>query len=252
MLVNERFARQHWPNGDPIGRRLRLSGRQHAGAWATVVGIVPNIAQNRLTRQFDPLVYVPFPQRAATDTPRAFGDRWLLVRTSVPPASVVGSFRREVGAIDPEQSIGFGPLPLMQLMSRSYQFKAFTTTLFLMFAAIALLLASIGLHAVIAYSVSRRTHEMGIRLAVGATARDILTLVMREGLRPLGVGLVLGLVGSLGVNRLLQLQLVQVSPGDPVTYGIATVVLVLSAALGCWIPARRGMRLDPLVALKQQ
>jgi putative ABC transport system permease protein len=203
---------------------------------------VPNIAQNRITRQFDPLIYMPF----------AFGDRWLLVRTSVPPASLVNSFRREIGAIDPEQSIGFGPLPLMQLMSRTYQFKAFTTTLFLLFATIALLLASIGLHAVIAYSVSRRTHEMGIRLAVGATARDILALVMREGLRPLGVGLAIGLAGSLGVNRLLQSQLVLVSPGDPVTYGIATIVLVLSAALGCWIPARRAMKLDPLVALKQQ
>ena len=251
-LVNERFAKQHWPTTDPIGRRIRLTGRDGSGAWATVVGVVPNIAQNRITRQFDPLIYMPFPEHPATESPRAFGDRWLLVRTSVPPASLVNSFRREIGAIDPEQSIGFGPIPLMQLMSRTYQFKAFTTTLFLLFAAIALLLASIGLHAVIAYSVSRRTHEMGIRLAVGATARDILALVMREGLRPLGVGLAIGLAGSLGVNRLLQSQLVQVSPGDPVTYGIATIVLVLSAALGCWIPARRAMKLDPLVALKQQ
>ena len=139
----------------------------------------------------------------------------------------------------------------MQLMSRNYQFKAFTTTLFLIFAAIALLLASIGLHAVIAYSVSRRTQEMGIRLAVGATARDILTLVMRQGLLPLGIGLAIGLAGSLGINRLLQSQLVEVSPGDPLTYGIATMVLVASAVLGCWIPARRAMRLDPLVALRR-
>jgi putative ABC transport system permease protein len=139
----------------------------------------------------------------------------------------------------------------MQLMSRNYQFKAFTTTLFMIFAAIALLLASIGLHAVIAYSVSRRTQEMGIRLAIGATAGDILALVMRQGMRPFGAGLAVGLAGSLGINGLLQSQLVQVSPGDPLTYAIATVVLVVSAALGCWIPARRAMRLDPLAALRQ-
>ena len=251
VLVNERFASQHWPAGDAIGRRLRLAGRQGIGDWMTVVGIVPNIAQDRMTRQFDPLVYLPFPQRPALETPRAFGDRWLLVRTSTSPAALVSSFRREITAIDPEQSIGIGPVPLVRLMSRNYQFKAFTTTLFLIFAVIALLLASIGLHAVIAYSVSRRTQEMGIRLAIGATAGDILALVMRQGMRPLGIGLGIGLVGSLGMNQLLQSQLVEVSPGDPLTYAIATVVLVASAALGCVIPARRAMRLDPLIALRQ-
>ena len=198
----------------------------------------------------DPLVYLPYPQRA-TESPRAFGDRWLLLRTSLPPSSLVSSIRSEIAAIDPEQSIGIGPVPLIRLMSRSYQFKAFTATLFLIFAVIALLLASIGLHAVIAYSVSRRTQEMGIRLAIGATARDILTLVMQQGMLPLAMGLAIGLPGSLGINRLLQSQLIQVSPGDPLTYAIATMMLVASAALGCWIPARRAMRLDPLVALRQ-
>jgi putative ABC transport system permease protein len=251
VLVNARFALRHWPSGDAIGRRLRLVGRQGAGDWMTIVGIAPDIAQNRITRQLDPLVYLPFPQPAAFESPRAFGDRWLLVRTSTPPGALANSFRREVSAIDPEQSIGIGPVPLMQLMSRNYRFKAFTTTLFLIFAAIALVLASIGLHAVIAYSVSRRTQEMGIRLAVGATARDILTLVMRQGLVSLGIGLAVGLAGSLGINRLLQSQLVEVSPGDPLTYGIATTVLVASAVFGCWIPARRAMRLDPVVALRQ-
>jgi putative ABC transport system permease protein len=137
-------------------------------------------------------------------------------------------------------------------MSRSHQFKAFTTTLFLIFAAVALLLASVGLHAVIAYSVRRRTHEMGIRLAIGASAGDILSLVAREGMAPLGIGLAIGLIGSLGINRLLQLQLIQVSPGDPLTYAIATVVLVASAALGCWIPARRAMTVDPAIALRHE
>ena len=250
-LVNERFASQHWPNRDAIGQRLRIVGRQGDGAWMTVVGIAPNIAQNRLTRQFDPLVYLPYPRRGI-ESPRAFGDRWLLVRAGLPPSALVNDFRNQVAAIDPEQSIGIGPVPLTTLMSRSHQFKAFTTTLFLIFAAVALLLASVGLHAVIAYSVRRRTQEMGIRLAIGASAGDILSLVAREGMAPLGIGLAIGLIGSLGINRLLQLQLIQVSPGDPLTYAIATVVLVASAALGCWIPARRAMTVDPAIALRHE
>ena len=250
-LVNQRFASQHWPNRDAIGQRLRIGGRPDDGAWVTVVGIAPNIAQNRLTRQFDPLVYLPYPRRTI-ESPRAFGDRWLLVRASLPPSALVNDFRNQVAAIDPEQSIGIGPVPLTTLISRSHQFKAFTTTLFLIFAAVALLLASVGLHAVIAYSVRRRTQEMGIRLAIGATAGDILRLVAREGMAPLGIGLAIGLVGSLGINRLLQLQLIQVSPGDPLTYAIATVVLVASAALGCWIPARRAMGVDPAIALRHE
>jgi putative ABC transport system permease protein len=251
VLVNQRFASEHWPPGDAIGRRLRLTGRQGAGEWMTVIGIAPNITQNRMTRQLDPLVYLPYPERPALETPRAFGDRWLLIRTSTPPDNVASSFRREVTAVDSEQSIGTGPVPLIRLMSRSYQFKAFTTTLFLVFAALALLLAAIGLYAVIAYSVSRRTQEMGIRLAIGATSGDILTLVMRQGMLPLGIGLVIGLIGSLGINQLLQSQLVHVSAADPLSHGVATLVLIASAALGCWIPARRAMRVDPLVALRQ-
>ena len=249
--MNQRFASQHWPKRDAIGQRLRIVGRQGDGAWVTVVGIAPNIAQNRLTRQFDPLVYLPYPRRTI-ESPRAFGDRWLLVRTSLPPSALVNDFRNQVATIDPEQSIGIGPVPLTTLMSRSHQFKAFTTTLFLIFAAVALLLASIGLHAVIAYSVRRRTQEMGIRLAIGASAGDILGLVAREGMAPLGIGLAIGLIGSLGINRLLQLQLIQVSPGDPLTYAIATMVLVASAALGCWFPARRAMTVDPAIALRHE
>jgi len=249
VLVNERFARQHWPGGDAIGQRLRLVDRQGDGDWMTVIGIAPNIAQNRLTRQLDPLVYVPYPQRAI-ESPRAFGDRWLLVRTGLPPVTLVNSFRSALTAIDPEQSIGIGPAPLSDLISRSSQFKAFTTTLFLIFAAVALLLASIGLHAVIAYSVRRRTQEMGIRLAIGATTHDILGLVAREGMAPVGIGLAVGLIASLGSNRLLEAQLIQVSPVDPLTYAIATAVLVASAAVGCWIPVRRAMNVDPVIALR--
>ncbi len=124
--------------------------------------------------------------------------------------------------------------------------------LFLIFAAIALLLASIGLYAVVAHSVSQRSQEIGIRMAIGATARDILRLVFLQGMLPLAIGLAIGLAASLAVNRLLESQLVQVSPADPITLVVASATLVLSATLGCLIPARRAMRVDPVVALRHE
>lgn len=123
-------------------------------------------------------------------------------------------------------------------------------SLFLVFAAIALLLASIGLYAVIAHSVGLRTQEIGIRVAIGATDRDILTLVLMQGMLPLGIGLTIGLAASLAVAPILKSALVQVSPADPIALGVASATLILSAVVGCLIPARRAMRVDPVVALR--
>ena len=124
--------------------------------------------------------------------------------------------------------------------------------LFVVFAAIALLLASIGLYAVVAHSVSQRTQEIGIRIAIGATARDVLALVLAQGLLPMGIGLAVGLAASLAVTPILKSQLVRVSPVDPLTLVVASAVLVLSATLGCLIPARRAVRVDPVVALRHE
>jgi putative ABC transport system permease protein len=128
----------------------------------------------------------------------------------------------------------------------------FYGALFLIFAAIALLLASIGLYTVIAHSVSQRTQEIGVRIAIGATTRDILSLVFRQGMIPLGIGLAIGLSASLAVNRLLESMLVQVSPSDPITLLVASGVLILAAMLGCLIPARRAIRVDPADALRHE
>ena len=124
--------------------------------------------------------------------------------------------------------------------------------LFLIFAGIALLLASIGLYAVIAHSVSQRTQEIGIRTAMGATARDILTLVFKQGLLPVSIGLTIGLPAALAMTPILKSQLVNVSPTDPISLLAASGILVLSATLGCWIPSRRAVRVDPVVALRHE
>ena len=243
-IVNQMFASQHWPGKNPLGKRLRLFRGGAPDAWLTVVGVAPNIAQNTaVRREFEPVVYVPYRQKPASWM-------WMLARTRVPPAGLVSAVRREIQALDLELPIAPAPLTEKFGPAYKYEYRGLTAGLFLVFAAIALLLASGGLYAVVAHSVSRRTQEIGIRLAIGATARDIRGLVFTQGMFPLVIGLAIGLVLSLAVNRLLQAQLVEVSPADPLTYVVATGVLLASAALGCLIPARRAMRVDPVVALR--
>lgn len=245
-VVNQRFAAKHWPGEDPLGKRLRIFVGTASGvtpeAWMTVVGVVSNIIQDDTTRQeFVPLIYMPYRQRVDQGM-------WVLARTRVPPASLISAFRNEVREIDPDLDI-YGPLVLDQRLE-VYLDSRFYGTLFLIFAGIALLLASVGLYAVIAHSVSQRTQEIGIRMAVGASTRDILGLVFRQGMLPLAIGLSIGLVASLGVNRVLKAQLVNISPSDPITLAVSSLALVLAATLGCFIPARRAMRVDPVDALR--
>jgi ABC-type antimicrobial peptide transport system permease subunit len=149
-------------------------------------------------------------------------------------------------------TIAVGPVSLAENLARSYQYKGVSGGLFLVFAVIALLLASIGLYAVIAHSVNRRTQEIGVRMAIGATRGDIREMIFRQGMLPLGIGLAIGLAASVPVNRVLKSALVQVSPMDPVSLIAASAALIFAAILGCVIPARRAMRVNPVEALRQE
>jgi putative ABC transport system permease protein len=242
-IVNQRFAGKFWLGQDVLRKRFRLFEGNTPGPWLTIVGVVSNIVQNDETRQeFDPLIYLPYRQQPS-------GDMFVIARTGVPPESLGTAFRREVQAVDPDLPI-YGPFTANRW--ERYSDSRFYGVLFLIFAAIALLLASIGLYTVIAHSVSQRTQEIGIRMAIGASARDILKLVFRQGMLPLGIGLVIGLAASFAVNRLLKTELVQVSPSDPITLIVASATLILAAMLGCLIPARCAMRVDPVVALRHE
>jgi putative ABC transport system permease protein len=243
-IVNQLFASKFWPGEDPLGKRLRFFDQNTPEPWLTVVGVASNIIQNDQTRQkFDPMVYLPYRQDPG-------GGAWVLVRARVPSSSLSNAFRQEVQALDPSLPL-YGPYSIADRMERFWDSR-FYGALFLIFAAIALLLASIGLYTVIAHAVSQRTQEIGVRIAIGATTRDILALVFRQGMIPLGIGLAIGLTASLAVNRLLESMLVQVSPSDPITLLVASGVLILAALLGCLIPARRAIRVDPGDALRHE
>jgi predicted permease len=180
-IVNESFAARYWPGETVLGRQLRLFDRTTPGPWLTVVGVVSNIIQDDQTRQtFEPLVYLPYRQKPG-------GGAWVFVRTRVPPESLSSAFRREVQTLDAELPV-YGPFTLVERLEMFLDSR-FYSVLFAIFASIALLLASIGLYSVIAHSVGLRTQEIGIRMAIGATTRDVVTLVFAQGMIPLAIGL---------------------------------------------------------------
>ncbi len=243
-VVNQLLASKYWPGEDAVGKRLRLFDGKTPGPWLTVVGVVSNIVQNDTNRQrVDSVAYLPYRQNPG-------GGMWVFARTYVPAASLTNAFRREVQTLDPDLPV-FGPFVLLDRLEGWWDSR-FYGILFSIFAAIALLLASIGLYTVVAHAVSQRTQEIGIRMAIGATSGDILGLLLFRGMLPLGMGLAIGLGASFGVNRVLSSALVGISPSDPVTLLAASAVLILAGALGCWIPARRAMRVDPVIALRHE
>jgi putative ABC transport system permease protein len=243
VIVNQRFASKFWPGEDAVGKHLRLFNGKTPEPWLTVVGVVSNIVQFGRTRpELDTLIYLPYRQKKV-----AFMN--VFAQTRIPPASLGTAIWREVQAIDPDLPISYY-MPLAERVSWGYALSRSIAVLFLIFAAIALLLASVGLYTVIANSVAQRTQEIGIRMAIGATANGILKLVFMQGMLPLGIGLALGLGAAFAVMPILKSALVQVSPADPITFTVASVVLILAATLGCLIPARRATRIQPQEALR--
>jgi ABC-type antimicrobial peptide transport system permease subunit len=207
---------------------------------------VATISQNSNDRQaHDAVIYSPYRQQAGRSM-------WVIVRATPSSATFTTTLRREVHAIDADLAIWIGPFALTDLMAAmgNYWRLGDNAALFLVFALVALCLASIGLYAVVAHSVNRRTQEIGIRIAIGATARDILTLVFRQGMLPCILGLAIGAVASFAVTPVLETQLVRVSAVDPLSLVAAAAVLLLAAAFGCLLPASRAMRVNPVVALR--
>jgi putative ABC transport system permease protein len=243
VLVNRSFAAAFWRGADPIGQRLRLV-KKEPQPWLTVVGLVPDLSEDPNHPTHDPMIYLPL--RAA---PRFF--MHLLLRTRVAPAALADAVRGEVQSLDPDLPVQ-DVFTLEDFLSRRTLPMRLYGGMFVIFALLALLLASVGMYTVVASTVSQRTREIGVRLTMGASRRDILGNVLARGAWQLAIGLALGVAGSLALTRFVRVLLVDVSAGDP--YTLCGVVLALAAAvlLGCSVPAGRALRVDPAVTLRYE
>lgn len=247
-VINERLARQLFSGEDPVGRRVRFVQRDPRpadtpGAWRTIVGISPDIRHSTpADAETDPVVYVPY----AFEPPA--GAR-VLVRSGLPPVSLLPDIRRVVQAIDRDQPVYSFQTVQEFVKERQWPYTAFGGA-FAIFAAIALVLSAVGLYAVVAYSVTQRTPEIGVRMALGADPRHVSWLFLQRALAQVAIGLTLGLAGAVALSGVLQSMLVQLPAGDPVTFAGVTVLLIAVAVLACLMPVRRAVRIDPSTALR--
>jgi putative ABC transport system permease protein len=250
-IINQRFVAMHFPNEDPIGRRIRLTPDGPAppgtppAATVTIVGIAPTVRQRNFQEVLpDPVVYVPLRSQAP---PFAT----LMLRTAGDPAALTPAVREEVRAIDPDLPL-FGIMTLDAALAQNRWMFQVIGSMFAIFALIALALSAVGLYAVTAYSVSQRTQEIGVRMALGAQAKQVWWLILRGALVQLAIGLTIGIAGGFGVGRLLSSILVQSSSRDAVTLSSIAVLLVVVSIAACFWPARRATRLDPVSALRYE
>ncbi|HEU4434971.1 MAG TPA: ABC transporter permease [Pyrinomonadaceae bacterium] len=241
-IISQTLAQRYFPDGDAIGRRINVNTGPEA--YREIVGIVGDVKQNGLTKQTKPHTYEPFAQ-----APNQF--MTLIVRSSGDPSSLVPAIRGKVLAIDSE-------LPLQRVttldrvIANSIRQQRFTSLVLSVFAGVALLLAAAGLYGVISYSVAQRTHELGIRVALGAQVKDVMQLVLRQGMTFVIAGELIGIAGAFALTRLLGGLLFGVTPTDLPTFIAVTIVLTFVALAACYIPARRATKIDPLAALRHE
>jgi predicted permease len=248
VIVNELFASTEFPQQDAIGKRLRFvpydaKPGQPREAWRTIVGIAGFVPQGDPQHAFrDPVVYLPFRQEA----PRTAS---IVIRSHQAPETVMAAVRREVQGLDRDQPV-FTIEPLTHLFEIERTIYSIFATLFAVLATIAVVLSSVGLYAVMAYSVSQRTQEIGVRMALGAERSQVAWIFMRRGMRQLIIGLALGLPAALALGGLARFRLVEIEPSDPVTFIGITVMLTIVSLAACLVPVLRAAKVDPMVALR--
>ena len=240
-VISETMARRYWPNEDPIGKRINL-GNPQTSPWRTIVGIVGDVRNEGLNSEPNPQMYISFTQ----------SPRWsltLIVRGSSDPTGLIAGVRSKVAGLDRDLPL-YNVRTLKQMVAESLARERFGLLLIVTFAGLALLLAGVGVYGVLAYSVTQRTYEIGVRLALGASRRDVLRLVAGQGMKLVSVGVSIGLLAAFTLTRLMTGLLYGVSPTDPLTFIGVAALLVIVALAACYIPARRAAKLDPMVALK--
>ncbi len=244
ILISATTAKQIWPNEDALGKRVKIGGLDHP--WLTVVGIVGDVHHVGLDSTPNMQMYIPHAQYPFPDTDMTF-----VVRSSGPPRAIASAAGQAIHSLDATQPLS-RVMPLEDYVALSVQGRRFALILIGAFASIALLLSIVGIYGVTAYSVAQRTREIGIRVALGAQRIEVLTLILRQGFVLILAGVVLGVAASVGLTRFLASMLFNVSATDPFTFALVIMLLVVAALLACWIPARRAMRVDPMVALRHE
>jgi putative ABC transport system permease protein len=247
-VVNEAMARTYFAGGDALGKRFKVGGPDSERPWLTVVGVVGDLRQMGIEAPAKPEMYLPYKQ---VNYQPWFAPAHLVVRSSGEPASLVASVRREVHAVDPEQPVS-NVQTMAEILGEEAAQRRTGMLLLATFAGLALLLASLGIYGVLSFFVAQHTQEIGVRLALGARPRAILALVLGKGMRLALAGLALGLCGALMLTRFIESQLFGVSASDPLTYAALALLLALVALLACYLPARRAMKVDPMVALRYE
>jgi putative ABC transport system permease protein len=243
IIVNETLARKYWPNQDPIGKRMRFPGPIERNPWIQVVGVVKDV-RHELNLPVTPDFYLPHAQ-----------DSWqsmvLVAKTKVEPNALTAAIRDQVWSIDKDQPV-FDVRTMREVRALSVGLYSFSSISLAVFAGVALLLAAIGIYGVMAYAVTQRTHEIGIRMALGARGRDVLHLVVKHGMTLALIGAFVGLAGAWGLTRFMSSLLVGVSATDALTLSAVSIGLLLVALFACYVPARRATKVDPLVALRYE
>ncbi len=245
VLINQTMANQLWPNASPIGKRIKFPRSDgDPQPWRTIVGVVHDVSQYGLDRTPPMQMYLPHSQ-----VPTSYNT--IVVRTPVAPGVMMASVRKAIQAVDKDQAV-FNITTMDELLSKSVSLRKFLMLLLVLFAALALSLATIGIYSVLSYSVTRRTREIGVRMAFGALRKDVLKMVVRQGMALVIVGIFVGTAGSLALSRLIRRLLFEVQPSDPLTLILVSVVIAGAALAACLIPAYRATRIDPIAALHHE
>jgi len=243
-MIDETLAQLYWPGENPIGKRLDLQFEADKPAWREIVGVVGRIKHKGLEAEYKGQIFYPLAQARGTRM-------HLVVRTAPDPLSLVSAVRSAIRAIDPDQPI-YGVMTMEQVVAEAVAQPRLTALSLAVFAALAVVLAVVGIYGVMSYAVAQRTPEIGIRMALGAQVRDVLLIVIRQGMKLVLIGIAVGLVASFALTRLMVNLLFGISPTDPLTFATLALLLASVALVACYLPARRATKVDPLIALRHE